>query len=77
MSVQAYVNGQWVNVADAFPSGVVVEFAGSVVPAGWLLCDGSAVSRTTYASLFAAIGTAFGAGDGATTFNVAERHYLR
>lgn len=41
-------------------------------PAGWLLCDGAAISRTTYATLFAAIGTAFGAGDGSTTFNVPD-----
>src|SRR6185503_20590605 len=41
-------------------------------PSGWLNCDGSAVSRTTYANLFAAIGTTFGAGDGSTTFNVPD-----
>jgi microcystin-dependent protein len=52
------------------PSGVVAPFAGSSAPAGWLLCDGSAVSRTIYAALFAAIGTTWGAGDGSTTFNV-------
>lgn len=39
---------------------------------GWLLCDGSAISRTTYADLFAEIGTAFGAGDGSTTFNLPD-----
>lgn len=44
----------------------------STVPAGWLECDGSAVSRTTYASLFAAIGVAHGSGDGATTFNLPD-----
>ena len=42
------------------PPGTVVAFAGPVVPTGWLLCDGSAQSRTTYASLFAAIGTTAG-----------------
>jgi microcystin-dependent protein len=42
------------------------------VPSGWLLCDGSAVSRTTYAALFAAIGTTYGAGNGSTTFNVPD-----
>ena len=50
--------------------GAVVAFAGSTSPAGWLLCDGSAVSRTTYAALFAVIGTTYGSGDGSTTFNV-------
>jgi microcystin-dependent protein len=53
----------------ASPSGSVIMFAGGVVPPGWLLCNGQAVSRTTYAALFAAIGTVYGAGDG-TTFNL-------
>ena len=52
------------------PVGVVQAFAGSTTPDGWLLCDGSAVSRTTYAALFEAIGTTYGSGDGNTTFNV-------
>lgn len=50
--------------------GKIIEFAGSTVPAGYLLCDGSAVSRTTYASLYSVIGDSFGDGDGETTFNV-------
>ena len=50
--------------------GAVMAFAGSTTPAGWLLCDGSAVSRTTYANLFAVIGTTYGTGNGSTTFNV-------
>lgn len=53
--------------------GEVATFAFSSPPAGWLNCDGSAVSRSTYAALFAAIGTAFGAGDGSTTFNLPNR----
>jgi microcystin-dependent protein len=52
------------------PAGMVSQFAGSTAPTGWLLCDGSAVSRTTYATLFTAIGTAYGTGNGSTTFNV-------
>lgn len=52
--------------------GMVVDYAGSAAPAGWLLCDGSPVSRTTYANLFAAIGITWGAGDGSTTFNVPD-----
>ncbi len=50
--------------------GQVIMFAGKVAPAGTLLCNGAAVSRTTYAELFAAIGTLYGAGDGTTTFNL-------
>lgn len=58
------------NTADTFPSGFLADFAGGTVPSGWLLCDGSAVSRVTYASLFAAISTRWGSGDGSTTFNL-------
>ena len=54
------------------PAGIVMPFAGSVAPNGWLLCDGSAVSRSEYADLFTAIGTTYGAGDGSTTFNVPD-----
>lgn len=50
------------------PSGVVMAFAGATAPTGWLLCAGALISRTTYADLFAAIGTAHGSGDGSTTF---------
>ena len=52
------------------PSGSLSTFAGATVPAGWLLADGSAVSRSTYSNLFAAIGTTWGAGDGSSTFNL-------
>lgn len=51
-------------------AGIVMPFAGTTAPQGWLLCDGSAVSRTTYAELFSVIGTTYGAGDGSTTFNI-------
>lgn len=54
------------------PSGTVLPFAGGTVPDGYLLCDGSAVNRTTYARLFTAIGTTWGAGDGSTTFLVPD-----
>ena len=55
-----------------FPVGVVVPFAGGSgsVPSDFLLCDGQLVSRTTYATLFAVVGTTYGAGDGTTTFAV-------
>ena len=52
------------------PPGSVTAFAGASAPGGWLLCGGQAVSRTTYAELFAAIGATYGAGNGSTTFNV-------
>jgi len=54
------------------PVGVVVPFAGSTSPAGWELCYGQAISRTTYAGLFATLGTQYGEGDGSTTFNVPD-----
>ena len=52
------------------PIGTVIAFAGNAAPAGYLICNGAAVSRTTYAKLFAIIGTTYGAGDGSTTFNL-------
>ena len=52
------------------PSGFIGSFGGSTVPSGWLLCDGSAVSRSTYSNLFSALGTTWGAGDGSSTFNL-------
>lgn len=54
------------------PTGAVMPFAGAAAPEGWLLCYGQPVSRSTYADLFAAIGTTYGAGDGSTTFNVPD-----
>jgi microcystin-dependent protein len=54
------------------PAGAVMSFAMTAAPTGWLECDGSTVSRTTYATLFAAIGTTFGAGDGSTTFKLPD-----
>lgn len=56
----------------ASPIGAVLDYAGTAAPSGWLLCYGQAVSRTTYALLFAALGTTHGIGDGSTTFNVPD-----
>ena len=56
----------------AQPSGTLLDFAGGTVPAGFLACDGAAVSRSTYAGLFAVIGTTWGVGNGTTTFNVPD-----
>ncbi|MEM7179569.1 MAG: phage tail protein [Spirochaetota bacterium] len=54
------------------PVGTTLPYAGSSAPTGFLLCDGSAVSRTTYADLFAILGTTWGSGDGSTTFNLPD-----
>ena len=58
----------WTSAAT--PAGVVQQYAGAAAPTGYLLCQGQAVSRTTYAALFAVVSTTYGAGDGSTTFNV-------
>lgn len=55
---------------DTLPIGAIIPFGGINAPAGWLICDGQAVSRTTYSDLFSKIGTSYGAGDGSTTFNL-------
>ena len=54
------------------PTGTIADYAGATAPDGWLLCYGQTVSRTTYAKLFAVIGTLFGAGDGSTTFGIPD-----
>ena len=62
----------WVRTTNTVPAGTMVLYGGSSSPTGWLLCDGSAVSRSTYAQLFSALGTAYGTGDGSTTFNLPD-----
>jgi microcystin-dependent protein len=57
---------------DTLPIGTIVPFGSNTIPENWLLCDGSAVSRTTYQTLFNTIGTTYGAGDGFTTFNLPD-----
>jgi len=60
---------------DVFPAGVIVDFAGSAAPTGWLICDGSVVSRGTYPSLLAVLSAAgfpYGAGDGSTTMGIPD-----
>ena len=57
--------------ADA-PVGSIQAYGGTTAPWGWLLCQGQAVNRATYAELFGVIGTSFGVGDGSTTFNVPD-----
>lgn len=60
------------STSSSIPSGIVMAYAGATAPAGWALCDGSALSRTTRVNLFNAIGTTYGAGDGSTTFNIPD-----
>lgn len=67
----AGVAPSWTSPAGV-PAGAVAHFAMSTAPSGWLKANGALVSRTTYAALFAAIGTTFGAGDGATTFKLPD-----
>lgn len=54
------------------PVGVLMPYSTTTAPTGWLVANGSAVSRTTYAALFATIGTTYGAGDGSLTFNLPD-----
>lgn len=64
-------DGTWASL-DGVPAGVLSPYAGSAAPSGWLLADGTAVSRTTYSALFTAISTTYGVGDGSTTFNLPD-----
>ena len=59
-------------VSVLMPTSTILPYAGSAAPTGYFLCDGSAKSRTTYAGLFAIIGTTYGVGDGSTTFNIPD-----
>jgi len=71
---------QWVEMVSSsvpaantiMPSGTIVQTARATSPDGWFLCQGQAISRTTYATLYAAIGTSYGSGDGSTTFNIPD-----
>lgn len=72
-----YYDGlQWIRLLDkdkdAVPVGAIFSFPVATAPSGYLECDGSAVSRTTYADLFALISSTYGAGDGSTTFNLPD-----
>ncbi|MGA2480020.1 MAG: phage tail protein [Spirochaetia bacterium] len=82
MSVQVFSNGAWVDAADlAAPPGTVLLWGGPSYlvggvytgpNTGWLICNGQAISRLTYAALFAVLQTTWGAGDGSTTFNLPD-----
>jgi len=58
--------------SSGIPTGQIIHVATSTAPTGYLKCDGTAINRTTYAALFAAIGVTFGVGNGSTTFNVPD-----
>lgn len=63
-------------ISTSVPPGVIADFPTANIPIGWLKCNGAALSRTTYANLFAVVGTLYGAGDGSTTFNVPDLRAL-
>lgn len=65
-----YLFKHGVGGGDTLPIGIILPFSDNTIPEGYLLCDGSAISRTTYADLFSVIGTTYGEGDGTTTFNL-------
>lgn len=67
--VFAYDSG---NYGGWAPVGSVLAFAGAIAPPGWFLCNGQAISRTTWANLFNLVGTLYGIGDGSTTFNIPD-----
>lgn len=69
-NIQTQIN--MITGAGQFVSGMGMPFFGGSIPSGWLLCDGSAISRSTFSSLFSAIGTTYGPGDGFTTFNLPQ-----
>lgn len=82
-SIQTFQAGQGIEIMNdtisvtsngLFPAGMIVPFAGSAnnIPSGWFLCDGSAISRTTYGNLFSVVGISWGTGDGITTFNLPD-----
>ena len=73
---QGYVQEQLEPIKESIvarlPAGIIAAWPGNTPPDGWLVCNGATISRTTYADLFAAIGTTFGAGDGTTTFKLPD-----
>ncbi len=59
-------------VTVIIPTGVILPYGGSAAPTGYLMCDGTAISRSTYPALFAVLATTFGVGDGSATFNLPD-----
>lgn len=60
------------NAVGGVPTGTITMYGGTSIPSGWIACDGSAISRSTYSGLFSAISTSYGIGDGSTTFNLPD-----
>jgi len=71
-SIKYNFDGANLTGVEGVPTGTIVPWTDSSIPSGFLECDGSNVSRTTYADLFAVIGTTYGVGDGATTFGLPD-----
>ena len=71
-AVIAYLQAKYQEYPDMNVAGTIIAYGGVSAPAGYLTCDGAAVSRTTYAALYAAIGTTWGVGDGSTTFDLPD-----
>jgi microcystin-dependent protein len=72
LALQSAIQGGTTAPVPIVPAGSIMAWSGSSAPSGWVLCDGTAISRTTYAALFAVAGTGYGVGDGSTTFNVPD-----
>ena len=69
---EGYNGSAWGEIANGVPAGSVFSYASTTPPTGYLECNGAAVSRSTYASLFSAISTTWGVGDGSSTFNLPD-----
>jgi microcystin-dependent protein len=84
LKIRSEANDAWISIGyldqsaqrfepeNAVPTGAVNTFAMNSAPTGWLSCDGSLISRTTYSGLFSVVGTLYGVGDGSTTFNLPD-----
>lgn len=72
LALQSAIQGGTTAPVPIVPAGSIIAWSGSSAPSGYLLCDGTAVSRTTYAALFAIAGTGYGVGNGSSTFNVPD-----
>jgi microcystin-dependent protein len=70
--ITAATTGTFGGSTSQFIVGMLLQYAGTTAPTNWLLCDGSAISRTTYSDLYAVVGTTYGTGNGSTTFNIPD-----